>query len=89
MNKTEWYGARTVYRHLSKDETLKPSLYEERVIIVKAISFDDAIIQAEKEANEYACEGSDVKYLGYVNVFKLFKHLLPHTITCLGQQIPY
>src|SRR5262245_39167084 len=73
MNQKEWYGARTVYKHI-KDMSSSSSfhLYEERVIVIQALSFDDAIIEAEKEAREYAGENSEIKYLEFVNVFKLF-----------------
>lgn len=70
MQKKEWYGARTVY-NVGKTNT-KLNLYEERVVVLKAISFSDAILKAEKEAQDYADSDSEVKYLGYVNVFKLF-----------------
>ena len=46
-------------------------LYEERVVLIKATSFDEAIIEAEKEAKEYADEGSGIDYPGYVNVYEL------------------
>jgi len=72
MNQTEWYGARTVYKHSLKNNTPESSLYEERIVVLQAQSFNDAIVEAEKEANEYANDKSTARYLGYVNVFKLF-----------------
>lgn len=69
METKEWYGAKTVYEFLGN--TTPPSrLYEERIIVLQAESFDDAISIAEQEAAEYSDER--IKYLGYVNVFKLY-----------------
>lgn len=71
METKEWYGAKTVYSVNYKKRKNVMNLYEERVVLVKATSFDEALLEAEKEANYYADE-NDMKYLEYVNVFKLY-----------------
>ena len=71
MNPKEWYGARTIYQHYTKKKIAKNKLYEERIVLIKANSFDDAITKAEKEAEKYSKENSSSKFLGYVNVYKL------------------
>jgi hypothetical protein len=72
MEVKEWYGAKTVYQVESNTVQSPQKLYEERIIILKATSFDDAISEAEREAELYAHDESGIKYLGYVNVFKIF-----------------
>lgn len=68
MSNKQWYGARTVYDAYPKQEGDK--IYEERVVILQAVSFDEAINEAEKEAVEYANDAG-MTYLGYVNVFEI------------------
>ena len=58
----KWYGVKTLYRWKSAgrpravDEHFanSVSLLEERVVLVRARSFDEAIARAEKEARKYA-----------------------------------
>lgn len=72
MEIREWYGARSVYELVGGGSQENGArLFEERVVLVKAGSFDEAIIEAEKEALAYANEGSGFVYLGYVSVYKL------------------
>lgn len=47
-------------------------MYEERVVLVKAESDNEAIEQAEKEAKEYAQGLEGCSYLGFVNVFHIY-----------------
>lgn len=71
MNDEPWYGAKCVFRHSDlKNES--GGMYEERVILLKAESGDEAIERAEKEANEYAQNLEGCSYLGYVNVFHIY-----------------
>ena len=72
METREWYGARSVYEVVGSGAQQNGArLFEERVVLVKASSFDEAIVEAEKEALVYANEGSGFVYLGYVSVYKL------------------
>lgn len=71
INAKGWYGAKTVYQVNGSSNKGNNKLYEERVVIVEANSFDEAILKAEKEALDYASDDSGLIYLGYVNVFKL------------------
>jgi hypothetical protein len=68
-----WFGARTVYR-VEESNTVtnaQNKLYEERVVLVSANSFDDAIEKAEKDAEKYAAN-NNMTYLGFVNVYELY-----------------
>lgn len=61
-----------MYQVTSNTVKSKAKLYEERIVILKATSFDDAIIEAEAEATNYAGKGTGLKYLGFDSVFRLF-----------------
>jgi hypothetical protein len=72
METHEWYGARSIYEVVgSGSEANGTRLFEERVVLVEASSFDSAIAEAEQEALAYAHRDSGFVYLGYINVYKL------------------
>jgi hypothetical protein len=48
-------------------------LYEDRIIVLQALSIDNAIEEAEKEAKIYA-QNAGCKYLDFVSVFHLFEN---------------
>ena len=72
MNDISLFGAKTVYRVQESDpnSNSKKDLYEERVVVITASSFDDAISKAEIEAESYASE-TGMRYLEFVNIFKI------------------
>ena len=59
-----WFGVRCVFLH-------GESIYEERIVIVIASDFDQAIAKAEDEATEYA-DGLNAEYVGLAQAFALF-----------------
>ncbi|MFJ6793681.1 hypothetical protein [Streptomyces sp. NPDC091268] len=61
-----WYGARTFYRWLSWEE--RP--FEERVVLFRARSLDEAVELAERESAEYAREG-DLEVLDMVQAYRI------------------
>ncbi|MFG3098023.1 hypothetical protein [Streptomyces sp. NPDC048202] len=61
-----WYGARTFYRWLTWEN--RP--YEERVVLFRARSLDEAIELAEQESAEYAGE-NDFEALGMVQAYRI------------------
>lgn len=66
-----WYSAKSVYRHRLVQDDEPKTVFEERVVLFHAATFDEAIAKAETEANDY-CSGSEsVVYLGFVNVYCL------------------
>ncbi len=69
MGERGWYGIRTIYEHLNRAQG-RDRVYEERIVIVQAISPEEAIEKAEREAESYANEG--VSYLGYAIGFHMF-----------------
>jgi len=84
----KWYGVKTVFRTETKGRpTSVDSLYdadatlvEERILLIRARSFDDAIAKAESEAKLYEVDthsnfyGQTVKtrYLNACDAFELF-----------------
>jgi hypothetical protein len=71
MNDEPWYGAKCIFLHADlKSED--GHLYEERIVLLKAESEDEAIDRAENEAKEYAQNLEGCSYLGYVNVFHVY-----------------
>ena len=52
---TQWYSVRSVFRHPeTKDK--KTDIYEERITLWLASSFEEAVVLAENEALNYAKE---------------------------------
>ena len=86
-----WYGVRTLIRLTAtgkptmRDKHFDPdsTLVEDRIVLFKATSFEDAIQQAENEARQYcdAISFSNIygqrvrlKYLGAVDAFSMLDH---------------
>jgi hypothetical protein len=71
MSKAPWYAAQVIFLHSETVHGPKQT-YEERITLLRAVSFDDAIVRAEKEAEEYCRDLDRCKYVGYVNVFQMY-----------------
>lgn len=70
MDSEPWYSARCIFRHrLAVD---RPSTYEERIILIRAESFEHATQRAEEYAHAYANSIEGVEYLKFVDVYHLF-----------------
>lgn len=61
-----WYGVRLIYRLTGRTQPA----YEERIIIVRAESAENAIAQAELHSKEY--ESDTTTYIGYAMAFHIF-----------------
>lgn len=46
--------------------------YEERIVLLKATSFEHASLLAEEEARTYAFDNSECVYTGFLNIYHLF-----------------
>ena len=77
MNPEPWYGVRLVYRLSEFDQ----QAYEERVIVIRASSDDEAIIQAEHLSKSY--ESDTTVYTGFALAFHIFDENGP----CLGEGV--
>ena len=65
MNEQPWYGVRSLF--YDKEQ----NTYEERTILVRAESDNDAIKTAEADAKAYA-KDIGISYTGYSDSFHLF-----------------
>ena len=61
-----WFSARTVYEHDEPGD----GLFEERIVLIRAADFEEALARAEAEAAAYA-EAVGATYTGYVTVFEM------------------
>jgi outer membrane protein assembly factor BamD (BamD/ComL family) len=66
------FGTKTLYRftHRSSDDAPDTIRYEERVTLVMARDFNDALARGEAFANEYARE-HDAEYLGFIDAYEI------------------
>lgn len=71
MKNENWFSARCLFEYAGTRDKERCATYEERIIVLEASSLDDAIMRAEGEAHEYACEGSGAVYTGFVDVYHL------------------
>lgn len=72
-NDESWFAARCIFDHRSRSQLPMKHTYEERVVLVRAESFEEAIGQAEIEAKQYA-KTTEASYLGFVQAFHLHEH---------------
>ena len=82
-----WYAVKSVFRtDVTASGAAVPRLssFEERVVLFRAASFDEALLRAEEEAQRYTAEnrwsndeGEDVctRYLGALDAFSLSDNL--------------
>lgn len=66
-----WYGAKCVFLHTAI-ESRPGQVYEERVVLIRASSFEEAISKAEQEAEEYARDAEGCSYVGFVDIFHVY-----------------
>jgi hypothetical protein len=67
-----WYAAKTFYRNGYVLDGVAQTCFEERVVLFRAASFEDAIAKAEAEATRYAASSERSVYLGFMDVYWLF-----------------
>ena len=70
MNKEPWYAVKCIFRHDGLAE--KGIVYEERIVLFKANSFDEAKDLAEAEAEAYIGSEGKITCTDYMQVFHLF-----------------
>lgn len=75
-NREPWYAARSVFRwlHVTPDFP-GHEIYEERIVLIQATSFEDAFRRAEVEAREYS-SGMEMEFMEVVDVYHLFERKL-------------
>jgi len=67
-----WYSAKCLFLHKDLSRRQKKPCYEERITLIHARTFDEAIRKGEAEAKRYAKGLGKVEYLGFITVFHLF-----------------
>ncbi|WP_435021000.1 DUF4288 domain-containing protein [Tundrisphaera sp. TA3] len=70
-----WYAARCIFCLEQPDQL---TTYEERVILVRADSWEQAIRMAEEEAEEYVAMSEGWSYSGFLQIFHLFDRAIGH-----------
>jgi hypothetical protein len=58
----DWYAVRCIFEDPGR------MLFEERIVLWRADTVDDAIVQAERDAKEYAVD-SDMRYAGLAQAY--------------------
>jgi hypothetical protein len=71
MSDEPWYGAKCIFLH-TRIDSCPGQVYEERLILVRAESPDDAISRAEVLAKEYANDLEGCSYTGFIDVFHIY-----------------
>lgn len=63
----KWFGVKCLFEHRGLEAKPGNRVYEERIIVVLASSFEEAVARAETEAAEYI--GGHGKYLGFCDAY--------------------
>ncbi|HLJ56537.1 MAG TPA: DUF4288 domain-containing protein [Chthonomonadaceae bacterium] len=66
-----WYSVKCLFRHENDPAASEGHLYEERIIVLRAQSLDDALNMAELEAKSYAGDGGDVQYCNFASAYHI------------------
>jgi hypothetical protein len=66
-----WYSAKTVYRHKLAQDGEEKTVFEERVVLFHATTFDEAIAKAEAEVHGYCLGNGNAVYRGFARVYWL------------------
>jgi hypothetical protein len=68
-----WFSAKCLFQHRDLSRQQKKPCYEERITLVRARSFSEALRRGESEARRYSKGLGTVDYLGFITVYKLFE----------------
>ncbi len=60
-----------MFEHEGLARTVGTTIYEERIIVLRAVSLEEAIEKGEAEARKYI-SGSGIRCTGFIDVFHLF-----------------
>ena len=70
MESLHWFSARCAFRHPGLPSPEGASVFEERLILLRASDPDKAITKAELEARAYSA-ALELEFLGFVSVYDL------------------
>ena len=71
MNDEVWYAARCIFRYDALSDEEPGPVFEERITLHRAESFEEASEKAERAARKYDAEGSS-EFVDCVDVYHLF-----------------
>jgi len=66
-----WFAAKSLHLHRDLKGDRGGSCYEERIVLIRAATVDEALRRAGREARRYAAGQKAVDFLGYLAVFHL------------------
>ena len=72
-NNEPWYSVKCIFIHDELSGDNGEVMYEERIVVLKAGSLDEAIALGETEALEYAEGDGTVHYAGFISAYHLFE----------------
>jgi hypothetical protein len=67
----EWYGVRCLFSHGESRLVPGAKVYEERIVLLRASSLDDAIEKAESEAQQYADALDGVRVVEFAQAYAI------------------
>ena len=71
MVEKPWFAAKSLHLHKGLEGDRGGACYEERIVLLRAATVDEAMRRAEREARSYARGQKAVEFLGYLAVFAL------------------
>jgi len=67
----DWYSVRCLFCSARREDMVKQHLYEERITVWRAASFDEAVSLAEDEAHQYA-KDTDSEYIELAQAYHVY-----------------
>jgi len=71
MSHQSWYSVRSVFRSDRTEEGKPRRAFEERIVVFRATSFEEALAKAEAEAKRYAAGSPGCSTLDHVVAFHI------------------
>ena len=71
MTHQSWYGVRSIFRSDRTEGDRPCRTFEERVVLFRASSFEEALAKGETEAQRYAADWPHPKVLDHVVAFHI------------------
>jgi hypothetical protein len=78
VKRMEWYGAKAIFMHSDLAKNRDSIVYEERVVLLRAQNLDHAVATAERTAAQYVKGLTGCKYIGFVDVFRMYEGRIGH-----------
>src|SRR4051812_4258851 len=66
-----WHSVKCIFQHDGLADAENMTVYEERIVLVRARDLDEAIQLGEVEAEEYAASREGVAYIGFISAYRM------------------